>query len=117
MSSLVEINQQQAARITEIQAASLKSAQVIDSLAHQNAQMREALEIIAGKRHCLDDLMSNVSIANAALALPNLSDEILRKRDAEILRKLVQSVITKTNTGYIHIGDIKRMADELEQSK
>ena len=37
------------------------------------AKAREALEIIAGKRQCVDNLMSNVDVANAALA--SLSQE------------------------------------------
>jgi len=33
----------------------------------ENARLREALEIIAGRRQCLDNLMSNVDVACAAL--------------------------------------------------
>ena len=34
----------------------------------ENAELRVALEIIAGRRQCIDNLMSNVDVANAALA-------------------------------------------------
>jgi hypothetical protein len=39
----------------------------IESDAKVIAALREALEIIAGRRQCLDNLMSNVAIAEAAL--------------------------------------------------
>jgi multidrug resistance efflux pump len=38
-----------------------------DRLAGENARMRWALEIIAGKRQCIDNLMSNEDVARAAL--------------------------------------------------
>ena len=33
----------------------------------ENQRLRDALEIISGKRQCVDNLMSNSEIANAAL--------------------------------------------------
>lgn len=39
-----------------------------DRLAAENARLREALEIVAGKRQCLDNLMSNAEVARAALS-------------------------------------------------
>ena len=47
---------------------------VIDTL-RQAQTMREALEIIAGRRQCLDNLMSHVEIAHAALSPPVESAE------------------------------------------
>ena len=44
-----------------------------DKIVEALAKAREALEIIAGKRQCVDNLMSNVDVANAALA--SLSQE------------------------------------------
>lgn len=37
------------------------------ALAAERDALREALEIIAGKRQCIDNLMSNVDVARAAL--------------------------------------------------
>ena len=36
-------------------------------LGAEKAKLREALEIIAGKRQCVDSTMSNVDVARAAL--------------------------------------------------
>jgi Zn-finger domain-containing protein len=44
------------------------------NLQAENARYREALEIIAGYRQCIDNLMGNVDIARAALESP-LSEE------------------------------------------
>ena len=46
----------------------------------QNERLREALEIVAGKRQCVDNTMSNREVANAALA-----EEV---RDLEDARKM-----------------------------
>jgi hypothetical protein len=40
-----------------------------DGLAAQIQIAREALEIVAGKRQCIDNLMGNQEVAQAALAL------------------------------------------------
>ena len=45
-----------------------KAADAIEQLATDNKRLREALEIIAGDRTCLDNLMGNVDVARAALA-------------------------------------------------
>ena len=37
------------------------------TLLAENKKLRAALEIIAGERQCLDNLMSNVEVARAAL--------------------------------------------------
>jgi len=39
----------------------------IRTLLTERKAMREALEVIAGKRQCLDNLMSNSDVARAAL--------------------------------------------------
>jgi len=39
----------------------------IERLRKENAVMRQALEIIAGRRQCIDNLMGNVDVACAAL--------------------------------------------------
>lgn len=44
-----------------------KAAARLLELEAENARLREALEIIAGKRLCLDGLMGNVDVARAAL--------------------------------------------------
>lgn len=43
------------------------AARGVVELRQENARLREALEIIAGKRQCIDNLMSNVDVARAAL--------------------------------------------------
>ena len=51
--SLMKINDELKDRIAELEA--------------EVKRLREALEIIAGKRQCINNLMSNVEIAEAAL--------------------------------------------------
>jgi hypothetical protein len=41
--------------------------EIIEALRAENERLREVLEIISGKRQCLDNLMSNQDIARAAL--------------------------------------------------
>lgn len=62
------------AQLAEAKAELASNKLVIDQLAHERngaeaerEAMREALEIIAGKRQCLDNLMSNVEVARAAI--------------------------------------------------
>jgi len=49
--------------------AELEDARKMDRLVHEaeKQRLKEALEIIAGRRQCLDNLMSNADIALAAL--------------------------------------------------
>jgi hypothetical protein len=45
-------------------------AEALDRIVHlkiENGRMREALEIIAGQRQCVDNLMSNQGVALAVL--------------------------------------------------
>ena len=67
----------QQARIAELEAACEKAEYERDwhsdelrTLEAENARLREALEIIAGKRQCIDNLMGNIEIAEAALLNP-----------------------------------------------
>lgn len=46
--------------------------QLLATQAHA-ARLENALEIIAGRRQCIDNLLSNVDIANAALSTPSTS--------------------------------------------
>jgi len=46
----------------------IDASDTIADLRHQLAEARAALEIIAGKRQCGDNLMSHVEIARATLA-------------------------------------------------
>lgn len=52
------IHEQHRASVAEARAAALEA---------QNGTLREALEIIAGRRQCLDNLMGNRDVAEAAL--------------------------------------------------
>ena len=54
-----------------------------DQLAAQNVALRNALEIIAGKRQCYDNTMSNLDVAREVLNLPNISYEVMKRRDAD----------------------------------
>ena len=48
----------------------------IAALEAEIKRLREALEIIAGDRTCLDNLMGNVDIARAALAEKGETDDL-----------------------------------------
>ena len=52
-----------------------------DTLAAQNEALRSALEVIAGKRQCCDNTLSNLEVARYALNLPNLAAEVLKEHN------------------------------------
>lgn len=51
----------------EIDRLLLLNGELANTLGAENLQLRAALEIIAGRRQCLDNLMSNQEVAIAAL--------------------------------------------------
>ena len=59
--------QKELAERTAERDAALSEARA-DTLARRVGRLEAALEMIAGKRQCIDNLMSNVDIALAALA-------------------------------------------------
>jgi hypothetical protein len=52
----------------QLQTENIKRAEIIAALDDKIEKMRAELEIIAGRRQCIDNLMSNKDIAIAALA-------------------------------------------------
>ena len=56
------------------EALQCEAADTIEALRRRNAVLVEGLEIIAGRRQCLDNLMSNVEVARAALSA-SMEDE------------------------------------------
>ena len=65
------------------------------------ARLREALEMIAGRRYCLDPLMSNSNIASKALSTPS---------STTALQELIEKVERRT------IERCAKAADELRHT-
>jgi predicted RNase H-like nuclease (RuvC/YqgF family) len=71
---LIDESRQQQAHIAELEAElsqsmgdHVETGRALRLERAENARLREALEIIAGKLQCVDNLMGNVEIAAAAL--------------------------------------------------
>jgi hypothetical protein len=69
-----EIAKEQAERIAELEAeldtamkVSINDQKMLEDAWGKNAKLREALEMISGKRQCANNTMSNQDIAQAAL--------------------------------------------------
>ena len=89
------------------------------------ARLRETLEMIAGRRYCLDPLMSNSNIASKALSTPpsttalqELINEVERRtieRCAEVVHRVypevdtpfTASAIRNLPTGNLKLEDLK----------
>ena len=102
-----------------------------EALAAQNQQMREALKATQQVLSANGDnfgkwaqLKAIPALALPALALPDLATDILRKRDAKVLRSAVERlfVLDFTNKSDRWLRErccetLSRMADELESGK
>lgn len=85
-----------------------------EQLAAQNEALRSALEVIAGERQCCDNFLSNLDVARYALNLPNLSAEVLKRRDADALRRAADRFDSAIYTG--NFGIVLRLwAAEIEK--
>lgn len=69
----------EAAGLNVVDALENMHQQLLATQAHA-ARMENALEIIAGRRQCIDNLLSNVDIANAALSTPISLDALHEDR-------------------------------------
>jgi len=99
-----------------------------DGLAAQNQALRDALkaclqcfaEMYGRKPGFVED---SIAMANEALALPDTSAEILRARDARVLRDAAERleshdfVMNSSGKWYAEASELRRMADDLEQKK
>lgn len=76
----------------------------------REAQMREALEIIAGKRQCIDNLMGNVDVAEWALKHTQPSDyrERVRGEERERCAKVADDIGKRNDAASIRASNAGR---------
>lgn len=97
-------------------AAKFEAWRKCDELAAQNAQLREALEIVIDCRPIGYETLTapRERKIRETLALPDLASSILRKRDTQVLRNAAKEFVRQ---GYGNWAVLDCMAAELEAGK